>query len=146
MLFLWFSDINSHWVQRGFGIGREQFLRLEDMWAASRSWALLLSWRSSPWPFCSLAKYQFFPLQSWESCCQGSGAYISIIFFIVYILSRAQNCEPLPRVCLQVSPRRACPQWTLFEHIVKLSVISGSNQSGFGSNRSLPMTLSFHSS
>lgn len=62
---------------------------------------------------------------------------------MVYILSRVQNCETWPRVYLQVSPQ-ACPQWTLFEHTAKPSVISGSNLSGFGSNHRLPMTLSFH--
>ena len=72
------------------------------------------------------------------SACHRWGKKKSVFFLLVYILWRVKNWETLSRVHLQISPQ-ACPQWSLFGHI-KPSMISGSNQSGFGNNSRLPMT------
>lgn len=118
MHFLWFSYTNSHWAQGAFDIGFEQFIGLKDVWAVSESWALPLSWNPGSWPFRSLAKYQFFPHQSWKVAASVLLLTYQLSFSL-FVLSRVQHQEPLPRVYLQVSPAGLDPSGLCLNTLLK---------------------------
>lgn len=118
-----------------------KFLRPLDKWAASRSWV--------PLPSPSLALPQLsqnrilYPLELRKFLPMFCCLKYQLSFSLFIQLLRIKNCDTLSQAYLQVSPQTS-PQWTLYGDIVKPSVISGSNQSGFGSDPSLPSLSTPH--